>query len=207
MASSRKRWPGERPRLAARVGDLVSLGDANGVRLSALPHSARADAGQRILTLYFRQLYGDAPTALDLRAQAWAVRDSNLHWGPAAILIEWDPEFLDALRGVYRGFYDHDDRAFIANLARLGLDGAADLFRAHIGSDDPRAVVFDRSTFVSSFGRIFEHCKREGIRLHPDFVLLGAYLGGLYDSLAELESPLDVTSAFRQGTAGAESAA
>ena len=107
------------------------------------------------------------------------------------------------MRGVYRGFYDGDDDAFVAHLRRLGLDGAADLFRAHIGAGDPHAHTFDRGAFVTSFGAIFDHCKEAGVRLHPDFVLLGAYLGGLYDSLAELDVPLDVVSAFRAGSSRA----
>lgn len=207
MADSRRTWAGEHPRLAQRVNDLVSLVPAEGVCLHELPDSLRAQVGQRILTLYFRQLYSDAPTALDLRAPRWRVRDSHLHWTPASVHARWDSGFIAAMRGVYRGFYDGDDGAFITHLRRLDLDGAADLFRAHIGAGDPHAHTFDRGAFVTSFGAIFDHCKDAGVRLHPDFVLLGAYLGGLYDSLAELDVPLDVVSAFRAGSSRTVSAA
>lgn len=209
MADSRRTWADERPALAERVADLVTVHPQppDGQQLAALPEDPRASVGERILTLYFRQLFSDAPTAVDLRAPAWRVDDDGLHWAPAAFLVRWDPHFIDALRGIYGGFYEDDDAAFVAHLDRLDLGGAADLFRAHIGSGDPRAHTFGRSTFVSSFGAIFDHCKEAGIRLHPDFVLLGAYLGGLYDSLADLGVPLNVEASFFAGRAAAASAA
>lgn len=207
MADSRRTWTAEHPRLDQRVKDLASLKPAEGALLHELPDSLRAHVGQRILTLYFRQLYSDAPTALDLRAPSWRIRDERLHWAPASVHARWDSGFIAAMRGVYRGFYDGDDDAFVVYLGRLGLDGAADLFRTHIGTGDPHAHTFDRGAFVTSFGAIFEHCKEAGVRLHPDFVLLGAYLGGLYDSLAELDVPLDVATAFRTGSSWTASAA
>lgn len=207
MSESRRSWKAERSRLARRVADLALLETGAGASLESLPAPARTTVGERILTLYFRQLYSDAPTALDLRASSWHVLDARLHWDPAAVTVRWDPTFIDAMRGVYRGFYEDDNDAFMGHLARLDLDGAADLFRAHIGSGDPSAHTFDRAAFVSSFGAIFEHCKEAGVRLHPDFVLLGAYLGGLYDSLADLGVPLDVASAFHRGSSRSASAA
>lgn len=207
LKESRRTWPERRGSLRARFEPMISLEPLPGAPLSAAPQAARADLGHRILTIYFAQLFSDAPTALDLRSRAWAVRDAALHWDPASTTVTWDPTFIAAMRDIYLGFYDSDDALFIRSLGRLDLDGAADLFRQHIGDGEPTALRFSRSTFVQSFGRIFEHCKAAGIRLHPDFVLLGAYLGGLYDALDDLGVPLDVVAAFDAGARGEPSTA
>ena len=187
--------------LTRTLADVVLVDRVDGRGLADLPEADRHWVGGRILQVYFRQLFADGPTTLDLRAESWSVAGSELYWSPKAMSVAWDPAFIGAMRSVYRAFYSGDDAGFVAALGQVDLAQAAPLFREHIGSGDPTAVVFDTNNFVHSFGRIFEHCKEAGVRLHPDFVLLGAYLGGLYDSLSVLGVPLDVVDAFARSTA------
>jgi len=195
LKESKTTWPQRREHTSAGLPASVRLVR----RLDGLDPDRRPDpqsVGDAILTVYFTQLLWDRPTVLDLRASAWGAAPGGMQWAPAPTTVVWDPAFIDAMRGVYRGFYEGDNELFEDSLARLSLRGAADLFRAHFGGGDQRSVAFDRRTFVQSFGAIFEHCKQSGVTLHEDFVLLGAYLAGLYDSLSDLGVELDVRAAY-----------
>jgi hypothetical protein len=205
MKESGPSWEARRARIAAGLPPgvrLVQSLDGAPLRGGApVDEAARAAIGEGILTVYFAQLFWDLPTALDLRAPAWAWSPENLQWRPSSTTVVWDPGFIASMRGVYGGFYGGDPAAFEAALDGLDLRGAADLFRAHFGTGDQRAVVFDRRAFVQSFGAIFEHCKRSGVTIHEDFVLLGAYLAGLYDTLSDLGVALDVRAAYEAARA------
>jgi len=198
VAESKRTWPDLREELQRNLSGTVSLESSAGHGLGDLPDGAPRSVGQRILGVYFRQLHSPGPTALDLRSPSWCLNGDVLHWNPTPLAVRWDPAFIDAMRAVYRGHYADDDATFLEGLGRLGLAEAAPLFRAHFGDGDATAHVFDRAHFVASFGAIFDHCKQTGVRLHSDFVPLGAYLAGLYDSLSDLGVPLDVAGAFHE---------
>lgn len=156
----------------------------------------RAD---QIVELYFRQLFSDAPTLLDLRASAFNVEDGVLRWAPAAWIAEWSPDFIHPLRDMYRGFYEHDDARFKKGLAALSLSHSEDLFREQFGADQ-QGVRFEVRAFIDVFHRVFERCKQSGTSLHPDFLPLGIYLAALYDHEQELGVPVDVAGAFARAT-------
>ena len=199
MKESRRSWPERRAVIHAALPPTIELRSPSaGLGLSAAPEPR--GVGEHILTVYFCQLFWAGPTALDLRSSAWRA-GRPLQWSPSETTVIWEPRFIESMRGVYRGFYAGDESLFEESLAPLGLEGAVELFRAHFGGDDQRAVTFDRGAFVQSFGAIFEHCKRERVTLHEDFVLLGAYLAGLYDSLADLGVSFDVRAAFHRALA------
>ena len=183
--------------LSRRFDGWVCMGGGNGIPLSNLSDQDRESVGRKILQVYFAQLFYGESTRIDLRARAWSVVDGELHWSPSAGSIRWESGFIEPMRGVYRAYYDGDDAGFNSSLHELGLGSAAHIFREHLGSDNPDRVQFDRDLFVQSFGKVFEHCKSKGLRLHPDFVLLGIYLAALYDALDVIGLPLNVRAAFR----------
>jgi len=199
-AASKQGWTEQARGLSQRIPAGVRHSDEPGDPFSGIPHERRAEVGQRILALYFAQLFSDAPTIVDLRRDRWSWSDGELLWSPARLMVSWEPGFQSAIQRVYRGFYEGDDALFDEALGQLGLSGAGHLLRAHFGDGDATVVTFERQHFVDSFGAIFEHCKRSGVRLDPDFVLLGAYLGGLYDALSDLGQPMNVAEAFRAST-------
>lgn len=162
---------------------------------------ARTVRGQRVLQLYFEQILGCDATLLDLRGARFAARRDTLVWTPARGFVRWDPSFLEAIRGMYRGFYAGDDAAFHAALGVLHLDAAADLFLDHFGAGDQTAVRFEMAHFTRSFHAVFLRCRESGVRLHPDFVALGVYLASLYEHLEALDVPLDVRAAFAAASA------
>jgi len=155
--------------------------------------------GNQVVELYFRQLFSDGPTLLDLRASAFSQDGDILRWSPAAWLADWSPDFIQPLRGIYRGFYSHDDAQFRQSLAALSLSHSEDLFREQFGAGQDR-VKFEVRSFVDVFHRVFERCKQHKTSLHPDFLPLGIYLAALYDHEQELGVPIDVAGAFRRAT-------
>lgn len=156
-----------------------------------------------IAELYFRQLFLDepnAPTLLDLRATAFTTDGKVLAWSPAPWIAEWSPEFIEPLREIYRGFYQHDDALFRHGLTQLNLAHSEDLFREQFGAGQDR-VEFRVRAFIDVFQRVFERCKQHKTHLHPDFLPLGIYLAALYDHLQELAIAVNVADAFARATA------
>jgi hypothetical protein len=160
-----------------------------------------AQRAASVVELYFRQLYSDGPTLLDLRASAFTQRGQQLIWTPAAWITEWSSDFIGPLREIYSGFYAHDDARFRRGLAALSLSHSEDLFREQFGAGQEQ-VRFEVRAFIDVFHRVFERCKREHTTLHPDFLPLGIYLAALYDHEQELQVPVDVATAFARATQG-----
>lgn len=163
------------------------------------PEQARR-RGELVLRLYFAQLGRTDQTALDLRQARFHpsddTADPRLLWAPRPLSVTWDPEFLAGIRGLYHGFYRDDDEQFERSAAALGLSAATDLFRQQFGEGDQTQVRFDLDRFKESFHEIFVRCREHGASLHPNFVALGVYLGGLYEHLDALAVPLDARGAF-----------
>jgi len=95
-------------------------------------------------------------------------------------------ETVATLRELYDGFYTEDDARFRRALAALEIDAAEDVFRRHFGSGDQRAVRFEAAAFQATFHEAFVRCRDAGVRLHPNFLALGIFLGCLYDHLESL---------------------
>jgi hypothetical protein len=194
--------------LAARQASLAALPLSIMLSQRAPPRDAQpavddglgeAANAERIVTLYFHQLFSDGDSLLDLRRAALHDRPRGLCWTPAPWVARWDASFLSALRDVYSGFYTDAPRVFRAGLSALGIAGCEDLFRAHFGSDQ-RAHVFRTKEFVSTFHKVFVRCREQGVELHPDFLPLGIYLACLHDALEPRAVKVDVRAAFDRAT-------
>jgi hypothetical protein len=191
----------ERQRSLASVPLAVVLRDPSGRELDSAPRDgAGADArahAERIVTLYFHQLFADGPTLIDLRADVLERRGGALDWRPAAWLVRWDPAFLEGLRNIYAGFYRGDDATFRSGLSALGIASCEDLFRAHFGADQAHHAFRTRE-FVATFHQVFVRCREQHLQLHPDFLALGIYLAALYDALDPTGIEIDVRACFER---------
>ena len=185
---------------AAGIGVVLQDGSpVSAEPLKELPESARREAGQRILEVYFAQLFAGDDTILDLRAESFYARPGQaLHWVPGAFYIHWQPEFLEGVRNLYGGFYLDDDARFERGLRELSLEDSGDALVRHLGSGDQRRVRFDTSAFHSSFHETFMSCVENGVSLHRNFLALGIYLVCLYDALESVDLELDVRDAFER---------
>ncbi|HEX6244038.1 MAG TPA: hypothetical protein VFZ61_24145, partial [Polyangiales bacterium] len=158
--------------------------------------------GERILTLYFHQLFVPGASLIDLRASAFHEAGPALIWSPSAWIADWDPAFLTALRDVYLGFYTDDVRRFRAGLGTLQIASCEDLFRRHFGGGQAQQR-FRTKEFVSTFHQVFVRCRDQSVELHPDFFALGIYLATLYDALDQEGVALDVRACFQRARDGA----
>ena len=155
-----------------------------------------AAQGRAVLELYFRQIFDFDSAVLDLRSSAFEFKGDKVVWKPKPLFYVWDQEFVLAMRQLYRGFYRNDEVEYIAGLEALDLGHAKETFKAHFGEGDQSSMKFTLAAFKKSFQSIFESCKKNKTRLHPDFFALGAYLLCLYEHLEALDVPLDVRGAF-----------
>ncbi len=197
-----------RARVEAEVGEALAarglaLRLSRGAKAGSSADAAATDTaarGQRVLELYFAQLYGAEACLLDLRQRSFVDGSDATLWSPGPYYLRWDPDFLDGVRTLYEGYYGADDAAFDAGLRTLGIADSKDLFQRHFG-DDPGSVRFDRAHFVSTFHDVFVRCRDRGVSLHRNFLPLGVYLATLHDHLGALGGgPFDVRSAFERAT-------
>ncbi|MEO0323313.1 MAG: hypothetical protein AAF447_10180 [Myxococcota bacterium] len=163
----------------------------------------RQARGQRLLELYFHQLYAGEVTLLDLRPERSVALGETLRWDPGNLHVRWAEDFLPAMRDLYAGFYRDDEARFQSALEALDLVAAEDVFRRQFGDGDQRAVRFEVAAFRSTFHEAFLRCKEAGQQLHGDFVALGVYLATLYLHLEALGGTFDVRDAFERGSGGA----
>ncbi len=188
----------ERGRALAAAGVAVTLtSDVAGSPLTAASAEV-AKHGGNVLTLYFHQLLGAGPTLIDLAPRRFFVSDGRLLWLPGPGHVRWEPTFHSAIANIYTAYYGGGgEKDLRAALEPLGLAETTDLFIAHFGAGDQRAVTFAVTAFVESFHAIFVRCKARGIALHPNFLPLGLYLATLYATLEGLGGAFDVREAFR----------
>jgi hypothetical protein len=159
----------------------------------------RRRTGDRILEIYFTQIFAGEETILDLRADSFSASEgSKLHWRPKAFYVQWQFDFLKGLRDLYAGFYLDDEPRFKSGLHQLGLQDSGDALVSHLGSGDQRSVRFETSAFHTSFHDTFLACRDRGVALHRNFLALGIYLVCLYDVLESLDLEFDVRGAFER---------
>lgn len=162
---------------------------------SAAPRDPKA-RGQRILELYFHQVFSDGLALLDLRQARFCEEQGALSWRPSGALADWSPQFRGAVRRLYAGFYLGDDVMFREGLATLGLAQAEGELRSQFGEGQQRAVRFLLRDFQQKFQDIFTRCQQTGSRIDTGFLSLGLYLGTLYEHLEALGEPFDARAAF-----------
>lgn len=162
---------------------------------STTPRDAGA-RGQRVLELYFHQVFSDGLVLLDLRRERFAEEASGLAWSPSGALADWSPTFRGAVRALYRGFYQGDDALFREGLATLGLAQAEGQLRSQFGEGQQRAVRFSLQDFQKKFQDVFTRCQDTGSRIDTGFLSLGLYLATLYEHLDALGEPFDARAAF-----------
>ena len=195
----------EQSALSSEIALVGSVG--SGLSAATLDDADRRVIGERVLKLYFHQLFGDGPLFLDLRPRhfSWDANRRKLNFFPSSLWCAPDPEFMARLRSLYAGFY-RDDRAALARGVELygwqcsptaGFEARIErLLRGHFGSSGE--VRFLISHFRATFDAIFAEVAESQAKLHPDLTFLGVELVGLYLTLESLSVPLDARAAFEQ---------
>jgi hypothetical protein len=163
-------------------------------------------AAEKILTLYFTQLFSPHGLFLDLRSNHFEMNASTLLWHPSSLWTKFSDTFFQGLSEIYDGFYLQNDELFDRGLINIGLCSsdwpASDreelnqLFKGHFGPSVNQEMIFDLENFKSSLIKITHFLLEKKVRMSTDFLYLGIYLITMYSSLEESRVRLNVKDIY-----------
>lgn len=167
--------------------------------------------GQKLLEIYFSQIYNSKVVFLDLRADRFNKKSKHVVlWRPNGLWYEFSEDFLDGIRCLYEGFYTPNEFKLHAALHKLGLysnemtqDAKAELLillENHFGQGKNSPMKFGVTNFMASFDCLFLFLKKQKLRLHEDFLFLGIYILTLYMHLESLNNTFNVYDAYSIAT-------
>lgn len=149
--------------------------------------------GDKILTIYFSQLFFSEGIFLDLRSHHFERREETLFWHPTAFWIKLSEEFRKGLIKVYDGFYMENNDLYFEGLKAIGLidpswtenDKLAlgDLFKRQFGTAPE--VQFSLDQLNQAIVGLSDFMLKRKMKIPKDFLYLGIYLVGLYSTLEE----------------------
>jgi hypothetical protein len=150
--------------------------------------------GEKILTLYFTQVFSPDGLFLDLRSQNFEVQGSDLRWNPNSFWTKFSDEFRQGLIKVYKGFYLDNDDIYYEGLEGIGLlkkdfspedkKELGSLFRQHFGGESEQ--TFNLEKFNQSIISMSNFMLNKKVTISKDFLYLGIYLVTMYSTLEEL---------------------
>ena len=182
--------------------------------------NSKKELGQKILVLYFQQIFSSNEVFLDLRKERFSrsqteTGEQTLCWKPNGLWIEFSSEFLKGLRLLYKGFYEQNENFLNQGLHMLGLYSEAmspqarlelrGLLESHFGQGRTDPMKFEVANFMSSFDNLFLFLKKNKLKLSEDFLFLGIYILTLYLHLEFLGQSFDVADAFGRVKVGMQS--
>lgn len=172
------------------------------------PHSLKGDkaAGEKILTLYFAQLFSPHGIFLDIRSHHFESSNGELKWSPSGLWTNFDESFRQGLLKVYEGFYLENDELYYLGLEEIGLlkkdfskedkEILGNLFRAQFGKALNEEMKFELEHFRNSIIKMSDFMLSKKVKISKDFLYLGIYLVTLYSTLEETESKLPVKQIY-----------
>ncbi len=175
---------------------------------SELKRTQRRWLGQVVLELYFSQLIRGDSAIVDLWPSRLGIDSKgDAVWSPRPLYVHWDPEFLNALRDFYAGFFLADAEQFERGSQELGLGGARELLVCHMGegNQNQRAVRFSSAELQSTLEALPALSEGHGA-LHQNFMAFGLYVTSLHAFLESLDLAFDVRSAFLRSYVPTQSA-
>lgn len=172
--------------------------------------------GEKILSLYFAQLFSPTGVFLDLRSSHFSAHDEILKWHPSGFWTNFKEEFREGLLKVYEGFYLGNDELYLEGLEGIGLlrhefsledkKELADLFREHFGGKISEEMSFNLENFKNSIISMSNFMLNKQLSISTDFLYLGIYLVTMYSALEEIgerypvkQIYLDIRGRFNAG--------
>lgn len=172
--------------------------------------------GEKILTLYFAQIFSPDGLFLDLRSNHFSAHDRILRWSPSSFWTQFHEDFRQGLLKVYEGFYLENDELYLQGLEEIGLlkpefsqedkNELADLFREHFGGRLNEEMNFRLESFRNSIISMSNFMLNKKVNISKDFLYLGIYLVTMYSVLENIGESypvkqiyLDVRGRFNAG--------
>jgi len=161
--------------------------------------------GEKLLALYFTQIYSEKGLFLDLRSTHFS---DSLNFHPSGLWTTFGPSFRKGILEIYEGFYLENDTQFNKGLEGLGIMNPnwsteektelADLFKAQFGSAQFKPMKFDLEHFQKSIVAMTEFLIKKKVKINADFLYLGIYLVTLYSHLDQCQHELPVKDIYLQ---------
>jgi len=161
--------------------------------LNHLSHSVNIESGNKLLYLYFAQLFCPKGLFLDLRSIHFHQDSGHFSWHPTGLWTQLSEPFRVGLLNVYEGFYLENEETYLKGLKQIGMlddkwgtkdrDHLADLFKAHFGSALDLEMKFSLDHFQSSILKVSNFMLDKEVNISKDFLYLGIYLVTLYSHL------------------------
>ncbi len=174
-------------------------------------------SSEKILTLYFAQLFSPHGLFLDLRTNHFEVAKPVLNYHPSGLWTKFSDEFSQGLGEIYDGFYLGKDELFQSGLIKLGLSSPnwpqkdreelAQLFKSHFGSSVNQEMSFELESFQASLVNITHFLLEKKVKISNDFLYLGIYLVTLYSALEKSRVRINVKNIYMDVRAKVNSAA
>lgn len=162
-------------------------------QLKSNSHQATRWSGERLLELYFAQLFSSEGLFIDLRSLHFHGHPSYLDWHPTGLWTRFEEKFRQGLLEVYEGFYLEDEAKYHSGLNSIGMLNAewsdqdkqllSELFKAQFGSALTSEMNFDLDHLRSAILKMSEFMLKKEVNISKDFLYLGIYLVTLYDHL------------------------
>lgn len=165
-------------------------------------------AAEKMLTLYFAQLFSPKGLFLDLRTNHFDEQKPHLRWQPSGLWTKFSAEFSDGLIEIYDGFYFGQDELFDSGLIKIGISSKAwpesdrqelaKLFKSHFGSSVSEEMSFELETFKASLIKITDFLLQKKVKISTDFLYLGIYLVTLYSAMEKSRVRINVNKIYLQ---------
>lgn len=163
-------------------------------------------AAEKILALYFAQLFSPHGLFLDLGPGHLDMPSETLNFHPPGIWTKFDPTFKQGMIDIYDGFYLEDNELFHQGLIKSGLsskdwpqadrDNLAQLFKSHFGASVTSEMTFDLETFKKSFFKVADFLLQKKVKISTDFLYLGIALVTMYSSLEKTKASVNVKNIY-----------
>ncbi len=164
------------------------------------------EASEKILALYFAQLFSPHGLFLDLGPNHLDFNSGGLNYAPNGLWTKFHPQFSQGLQKIYDGFYLENEALFHEGLLTCGLtspkwpqaekDALAQLFKSHFGASLTSDMSFDLETFKQSFFKVADFMLEKKVVISTDFLYLGIALVTLYSSLESNNSKVNVKKVY-----------
>ncbi|HXH74827.1 MAG TPA: hypothetical protein VNJ08_07665 [Bacteriovoracaceae bacterium] len=162
--------------------------------------------GEKLLHLYFAQLFSEQGLFLDLRPIHFHAELSELEWHPTGLWIKFSESFRLGLLDVYEGFYLENEPKYLKGLKAISLlDDAwssedkkhlSELFKGQFGSALTSEMGFNLDDFRDSILKTSEFMLQKQVNISNDFLYLGIYLVTLYAHLEQSKEKYPVKEIY-----------
>lgn len=167
-----------------------------------LPSLSRRERGHIVLSLFFGQILGLDKAWLDLRLSTFEMLSRECIWKPLPWIMEWDHDFLWAIRDSLYGLFQDDRERFTKGMDALRLGQSADFIFDQL--NERKAVHFSLKNFRETLHVIFMACKNAKIKIHSNFFPLALLVASMWEHLDRLDESYHVHSVFHSVVAALE---